>query len=134
MPTAARTPVSEHLEKMPASVRSIVQAARKAVKAAGPESREIGYRSQPPRSASAMWKIVRYEVEGSNVLGIGTFATYATIFFYRGRELNDKAGLLEGSGKDSRFLRLRTPGEAAAPAVKQLLRDAFKLGGAVGDG
>jgi hypothetical protein len=134
MPTAAETPVSEHLEKMPASVRSIVQAARKAVKAAGAKSREIGYRSQPPRSASAMWKIVRYQVDGSNVVGIGTFATYATIFFYRGRELNNKAGLLEGSGKDSRFLRLRTPGEAEAPAVKQLLQQAFKLGGAPAQG
>ncbi len=134
MPTAAETPVSEHLEKMPASVRSIVQAARRAVKAAGPKSREIGYRSRPPRSASAMWKIVRYDVDGSNVVGIGTFATYATIFFYRGRELNNKVGLLEGSGKDSRFLRLRAAGDAEAPAVKQLLRQAFKLGPVAGEG
>jgi uncharacterized protein YdeI (YjbR/CyaY-like superfamily) len=122
-------PVSEHLEKMPAKARSIVQSARKAVKAAGPKAREITYRSQPPKSASAMWKIVRYEVDGSNVVGIGSFTNYGTIFFYRGRELSDKGGLLQGSGKDSRFLRLRTPGDAGAPAVKQLLREAFKLGG-----
>ena len=134
MAAAKGVPVSEHLGKMPARVRPIVLAARKAVKAAGPKAEEISYRSQPPRSARAMWKIVRYSVDGSNVVGIGTFATYSTIFFYRGRELNDKAGLLEGSGKDSRFLRLRTPGEAAAPAVKQLLRQAFKLGGATAEG
>ncbi|HEY0493415.1 MAG TPA: DUF1801 domain-containing protein [Candidatus Dormibacteraeota bacterium] len=115
---------------MPAKVRPIVQAARKAVKAAGARAAEITYPSQPPRSASAMWKIVRYKVDGSNVVGIGTFATYATIFFYRGRELNDRAGLLEGSGKDSRFLRLRSTGDLEAPAVRQLLREAFKLGGA----
>lgn len=134
MPAAAATPVSEHFEKMPAKVRPIVQAARHAVKAAGPKAEEISYRSQPPRSASAMWKIVRYSVDGSNVVGIGTFATYATIFFYRGRELNNKAGLLEGSGKDSRFLRLRTAAEAEAPPLKQLLREAFKLGGVPGEG
>jgi len=131
---AAEISVAEHLGKMPAKVRPIFQAARKAVKAAGPKATEISYRGQPPRSASAMWKIVRYEVDGSNVAGIGTFASYATIFFYRGRELNNKAGLLQGSGKDSRFLRLRTPAEAEAPAVKQLLREAFKLGGLPGEG
>lgn len=129
MAAAEELPVSEHLAKMPAKPRSIVQAARKAVKAAGPRATEVSYRSQPPRSASAMWKIARYEVGGANVVGIGTFTDYATIFFYRGRELSDKGGLLEGSGKDSRFLRLRMPGDADAPAVKQLLRNAFKLGG-----
>lgn len=77
-----------------------------------------------------MWKIARYEVGGFDVVGIGAFTNYATIFFYRGRELSDKTGLLEGSGRDSRFLRLRAPGDAEAPAVKQLLREAFKLGGA----
>ncbi|HSO93648.1 MAG TPA: DUF1801 domain-containing protein [Candidatus Dormibacteraeota bacterium] len=127
-PAEAR--VSQHLEKMAPRIRSIVQAARKAVKATGPTAAEVAYMSQPPRSASAMWKIVRYEVDGSNVVGIGTFATYATIFFYRGRELSDKSKLLEGSGKDSRFLRLRNPHDAEAPAVKQLLREAFKRGGA----
>ena len=134
MAAAEEPTVSEHLEKMPAKARSIVQAARKAVKAAGPKATEVTYRSQPPKSASAMWKIVRYEVDGSNVVGIGTFTNYATIFFYRGRELSDKGGLLEGSGKDSRFLRLRMPGDAEAPAVRQLLREAFTLGGLAREG
>lgn len=130
MAAAGEPSVSEHLAKMPAKTRSIVQAARRAVKSAGPKASELSYRSQPPRSASAMWKIARYEVGGFDVVGIGAFTNYATIFFYRGRELSDKTGLLEGSGRDSRFLRLRAPGDAEAPAVKQLLREAFKLGGA----
>ena len=51
------------------------------------------------------------------------------MFFYRGRELDDGSGLLEGSGKDSRFITLRAPADAERPAVKQLLKKAFKLGG-----
>ncbi len=74
-----------------------------------------------------MWKIVRYVVGGANVVGVGTFPSHATLFFYRGRELDDGSGLLQGSGKDSRFITLRAPADAERPAVKRLVREAFKL-------
>jgi hypothetical protein len=122
-------PVSDHLKKVPPAVRPIVQAARRTVKTAAPKADEISYQSQPPRSSSYMWKIVRYAVDGENVVGIGTFPRHSTLFFYRGRELDDGSGLLEGSGKDSRFITLRSPADAERPAVKQLLRKAFKLAG-----
>ena len=122
-------PVSEHLKKIPPAVRPIVLAARRTVKAAAPTADEISYQSQPPRSSNYMWKIVRYAVDGANVVGIGTFPRHSTLFFYRGRELDDGSGLLEGSGKDSRFVRLRVPADAERPAVKRLVQKAFKLGG-----
>jgi hypothetical protein len=121
--------VSDHIKKIPPAVRPIVQATRRSVRAAAPKAEEISYQSEPPRSSSYMWKIVRYAVGGKNVVGIGTFAKHSTLFFYRGRELDDGSGLLEGSGKDSRFVTLRAPADAERPAVKQLLKKAFKLGG-----
>ena len=121
--------VSEHIKKVPSTVRPIVQAARRAVKAVAPKADEISYQSQPPRSTTYMWKIVRYAVDGQNVVGIGTFPRHSTLFFYRGRELDDGSGLLEGSGKDSRFLTLKAPADAEHPAVKRLLQKAFELGG-----
>jgi hypothetical protein len=121
--------VSEHIKKVPPTVRPIVQAARRAVKAVAPKADEISYQSQPPRSSTYMWKIVRYAVDGQNVVGIGTFPRHSTLFFYRGRELDDGSGLLAGSGKDSRFVTLKAPADAERPAVKRLLREAFKLGG-----
>jgi hypothetical protein len=129
MATTDEIPLSDQLRKIPMTVRPIVQAARRTVKAVAPKADEISYRSQPPRSSSYMWKIVRYAVDGENVVGIGTFPRHSTLFFYRGRELDDGSGLLEGSGKDSRFIKLRMPDDAERPAVKQLLRKAFKLGG-----
>ena len=122
-------PVSDHLKKVPPFVRPTVQAARRSVRAVAPKAEEISYQSQPPRSSRYMWKIVRYAVGGKNVVGIGTFPRHSTLFFYRGRELDDGSGLLEGSGKDSRFVTLRAPADAERPAVKQLLKKAFKLGG-----
>jgi hypothetical protein len=129
MPAEASVTVAEQLKKIPPATRPIVQAARRTVRAAAPRAEEISYRSQPPRSSTYMWKIVRYAVDGANVVGIGTFPRYAALFFYRGRELDDGSGLLEGGGKDSRFIRLRAPADAERPAVKRLVRQAFKLGG-----
>jgi len=129
MTSTDKIPVSEHIKKIPPAVRPIVQAARQTVKAVAPTADEISYQGQPPRSSTYMWKIVRYAVDGANVVGIGTYPTHSTMFFYRGRELDDGSGLLEGSGKDSRFITLRTPADAARPAVKQLVKKAFKLGG-----
>jgi hypothetical protein len=74
-----------------------------------------------------MWKLARYAVGGVNVVGLGTFATHSTLFFYRGRELHDSGGLLQGSGRDSRFVTLRSAADAEKPAVRKLVRDAFRL-------
>lgn len=117
--------VAQQMQKIPRAVRPIVQAARRAVKAAAPQAKEVAYQSQPPRSTSAMWKLARYVVEDEYVAGIGTFNTYAALFFTRGREIDDGSGLLQGSGKDARFLRLREPKDADQPAVRRVLRKAF---------
>jgi len=122
--------LSVQLKRIPSNVRPIVKAALKTVKEAAPGADEIAYRSQPPRSKSAMWKLVRYAVDGVNVVGVGTFTDHSTIFFYRGRELDDGGGLLQGGGKDARFVTLRSPDDAQRPAVKRLVRKAFKLAGA----
>ncbi len=37
--------------------------------------------------------------------------------------------MLQGSGKDSRFITLRAPADAERPAVKRFVRKAFKLAG-----
>ena len=125
----AQIPLSEQLKKLTPSVRSIVQTARRTVKAAAPGAMEITAQSQPPRSSSYMWKMVRYAVGGRNVVGIGAFRAHAAVFFYRGRELDDDSGLLQGGGKDARFITLRTPGDAEQSAVARMVRKAFKLGG-----
>jgi hypothetical protein len=128
MPRKDELTVSEQVKRIPSSVRPTVQAARRTVKALAPQAKEIAYQSQPPRSKSAMWKIVRYAVGDEPVVAVGTFPTYAALFFYRGRELERGSALLEGSGKDMRFIRLRTPADAARPDVRRLVRKAFALG------
>jgi len=119
--------VSEQVKKVPSAVRPTVNAARRMLKSVAPKAKEIAYQSNPPRSKSAMWKIARYAVGDDYVAGIGVFSTYAALFFYRGRELDDSSGLLQGSGKDARFTRLRSPADAERPALKRIVRKAFAL-------
>jgi hypothetical protein len=126
---APEIPLSEQLKKLTPSVRSIVQAARRTVKAAAPGAAEITTQNEPPRSSSYMWKLIRYAVGGRNVVGIGAFRSHAAMVFYRGRELDDGGGLLQGGGKEARFITLRAPADAARPAVARMVREAFKLGG-----
>jgi hypothetical protein len=129
MQASAQVSLADQLNKIPAATRPTVKAAIKLVKAVAPKAKEIPYRSEPPRSKSMMWKLVRYAVDGNNVVGIGTFTNHSALFFYRGRELDDGSGLLQGSGKDSRYLTLRTPADTERSAVKRLVRNAFKIGG-----
>src|SRR2546430_7212633 len=121
--------VSGQLRKVPSAVRPTVQAAIEAVRKVAPNAEEIAYQMEAPRSERMMWKIVRFATDGENVVGVGTFPRHSTIFFYRGRELDDGSGLLQGSGKDSRFVTLRSASDAERPEVKRLIRNAFKVGG-----
>jgi hypothetical protein len=128
MKTATQTSLSEQIKKIPRASRPMVEAAIKTVKEVAPKADEITYRmEQPPAGSRMMWKIVRYAIDGEKVVGVGTFTNHATLFFYRGRELDDGSGLLQGSGKDSRFITLRSPADTELPAVKGLVRNAFKL-------
>jgi hypothetical protein len=129
MPPSTKVSLAEQVKKIPRARRPTIQAAITTVKDAAPKADEITYRSSPPRSKSTMWKLVRYAVGGANVVGVGTFANHSTLFFYRGRELDDGSGLLQGSGKDSRFVRLHEPADAQKPVIKRLVRKAFKLAG-----
>lgn len=134
MPPASKVSVSAQVKKIPPATRTTVEAAIRTVKAVAPKAEEIAYRSSAPRSKAMMWKIVRYAVDGKNVVGIGTFSHHSALFFYRGRELDDNDGLLQGSGKDSRFITLRVPADAEQPVVKRLVRNAFKLAGTAAGG
>jgi hypothetical protein len=127
MTAASQSTMATNLDALPEPVRSTIQAARRTVRSVAPEAREVPYASKPPASRSAMWKLARYALDEDDVVGIGAFARHASLYFYRGRELDDVSGLLEGGGKSMRFVRLLSPADASSAAVKRLLRRAFQL-------
>jgi len=127
MPQESTVTVDDHLKQIPAATRPIVESALAVVRSAAPAAEEVVYQSSRPRSGGFMWKLVHYRSGDGYVVGIGTFTKHAALFFYRGRELADPGRLLQGSGKDTRFVALREPADAEAEAVQQLVREAFAL-------
>lgn len=115
------------MKEVPAAVRPIVEAAIRTVREVAPDATEVDYDMAAPRSKSMVWKLVRYTSGGKNVVGVGTLTGHSMLFFYRGRELDDGSGLLQGGGKEMRFIRLDSPADAAKPAVKRLVKKAFRL-------
>jgi hypothetical protein len=115
------------VKEVPAVVRPIVEAAIKTIREVAPDADEISYDMVAPRSKSMVWKLVRYAVDGENVVGVGTLTAHSMIFFYRGRELDDGTGLLQGGGKEMRFIKLTSAADAARADVKKMVRRAFKL-------
>ncbi len=99
------------------------------VKAVAPQAEEIPYPMAEPRSSRTMWKLYRYALGGANVVGIGTFPNHSSLYFYRGVELDDGSGLLQGGGKEMRFITLREPADAERPKVKAVVGKAFRLAG-----
>src|SRR5215472_8885518 len=112
-------------KEIPTAVRPIVEAAVETIHEVAPQAQQIDYDMAAPRSKSMVWKLVRYAVDGKNVVGVGTLTGHSMVFFYRGRELDDDSGLLQGGGKEMRFIKLTSAADATRPAVKQLLRKAF---------
>ena len=121
--------MERHLPNVPGETRASVEAARRTVMTIAPSAVEVPYQSRPPVNPSTMWKLARYTLNGENVVGISTFTKHSTLYFYRGRELDDGSGLLEGRGKEMRSVTLHQPADAQRPAVRDLVRRAFALTG-----
>ena len=61
------------------------------------------------------------------VLAYGKFQHHVGIEFWRGTSLPDPAGLLEGTGKNLRHVKVRSVAEARAAPLRALIRAAVQL-------
>jgi hypothetical protein len=56
---------------------------------------------------------------------IGVQGSHVNLGFYHGTSLSDPAGLLEGTGKELRHLKLRNVSEVKNPSIVALIREAI---------
>lgn len=61
------------------------------------------------------------------------FKKYVNFGFWRGAELDDPKGLLEGSGKKMRHVRVESVKDIPTAALKNFIKQAIKLNEAKGD-
>jgi hypothetical protein len=72
------------------------------------------------------WKIPSFDSNGT-VCGFMTGKEHVTFIFLRGAALPDPEGLLEGTGKYVRHVKVRTTADVKKPALKKLIAEAAKL-------
>ncbi len=72
------------------------------------------------------WKIPSFDSNGT-VCGFMTGKEHVTFIFLRGAALPDPEGLLEGTGKSVRHVKVRSVEDLKRPALKKLIVEAAKL-------
>ena len=72
------------------------------------------------------WKIPSFDSNGT-LCGFMTGKEHVTFIFLRGAALPDPEGLLEGTGKHVRHVKVRTAADVKKPALKKLIVEAAKL-------
>ena len=68
-------------------------------------------------------------VIADGICSVGVFARHVTLAFTRGVDLPNPAGVLRGSGKTMRHVRLTQLSDLARPEIRALLRRARRLAG-----
>lgn len=76
------------------------------------------------------WRILRFSVNGEmsgQFCAIGPGKKYVNLYFMNGTSLNDPKGLLEGTGKNMRHVKLEDPKALNNAALKTLIKAAAQL-------
>lgn len=113
--------VQAFLANLPPTVEPIARALRKRIRTLLPDAVEQRHGG---------WKIIGYSVDGSmksSICAIAPHSGHVNLQFFRGAELDDPDGLLEGSGKKARHIKLREASEAETPEVARLLEASARL-------
>jgi Domain of unknown function (DU1801) len=58
------------------------------------------------------------------VVYIGVYATHINLGFYSGAQMDDPEGVLEGSGKQLRHIKIRSQADLGTPVIREYLRRA----------
>jgi len=116
---AARTVaavVKDAVAGKPAEYRATVRGLRATIKALAPGVTET---VNP-------WGLIAFEHDGP-IATLLIATKHISLVFWRGTALPDPAGLLEGTGKGARHVKLRTPADVERAAVTALIKAAVAL-------
>lgn len=75
------------------------------------------------------WRIIRFSLNGEmsgQFIAIGPGKKYVNLYFMYGTSLDDPNGLLEGTGKNMRHVRLTSASDLKSAALKTLIKVAMQ--------
>ena len=106
--------VDAYLAQQPADKRALLLALRKLVDTAMPDA-----------TTSIKWGVPTYQLNGRNVCALASFKDCVAInFFAAPAKLADPGKKLEGEGKTSRMLKVRTAKDIDTASLKRWLKAA----------
>mgnify|MGYP001568586229 CR=1 FL=1 len=129
MATDAAT--QELLDKAPPEIRQLAEALRKLVKDVAPEAEapiEMRRATEAEERGIKGWKAISYSRDGM-VCGIQPQRNWVNLIFYRGVELPDPEGVLDGAGKGIRAVKVKKPDDIRGDTLTPLVKAAFRLRG-----
>jgi len=120
MSGVART-VEAYVAALSPDKREIVDAVRRLVKSAAPETTEAFKWAEPVFEANGPFAWVK------------AHSSHVTFGFWRGAELDKGRGILESSGSKMGHLKLRSEADIDSPVLKSMVKDAVLLNHTLGD-
>ena len=127
MPEAERQ-LRGFIAKFDSPGQALIRALRKAMRARLPGAWELVYDNYN-------FFVIGYsptERPSDMLFSIAAAASGVNLFFAQGAKLADPKGVLEGDGKQVRFIRVRSASELDRPEVKALMAAQMKHGRAIG--
>jgi hypothetical protein len=102
------------MEELPAELSAIARKWFDVMRACGNDVRELMHDDQPTACV------------GDAAFGyVDVFTAHVNVGFFRGAEIDDRSGLLEGTGKFMRHVKLRPGREIDAATLQKLIEVAY---------
>lgn len=121
-----RYPMSTKTDKQSGGVEAFIRQAAPAVRPVLRQLRKLVREALPGAKEEIKWGRPVYSMRGI-VCYLAGAADHASLGFYRGVELEDPTGVLEGGGKKLRHLKVFKQNDIHESAFSHLLREAARL-------
>jgi len=115
---AAGKVIDAYVERCNASLAGVASAVRRLVKKTVPAAAE----------AVNAWGVPVFELNGAFCL-LMVGKNHVTFGFTQGTSIHDPDGLLEGTGKNLRHVKLKKPEQVDHPGLRRLIQEAAALNG-----
>ena len=113
--TAKKQTVAGYIAALPPSQKAAAKALRQIIRKAAPSLQE-----------AIKWGVPCY-CHCENVCSIMAYKNYVNLAFFRGADLTDAKGLLEGTGKGMRHVKIHSAKGIAKGAISALVKRAARL-------
>lgn len=113
--------IEDFLSSLPQELEAVARALRDRIRELLPDAVERRHGG---------WNVIGYSWDGSmksSICAIAPHSKHVNLQFFRGTELDDAEGLLAGTGKSARHVKLRKVSDVQRAGIEELIGQAAEL-------